>query len=242
MPLKDPFAGARGRIPQADGVVARAGGEAPIVEGHQGINITFHRQGAQQSIVSQQAGAAWGGAASLLQPVRRLLAQAAWLGVVVLLRQPRQQLGGQLHLPLPALAVAKHMGPLAQGTPQPFQPGSGGRQRKIPQQRIDPREPQPRLQPGKLPQQPRQQRRPLVLRKMAGQVPHQVGPGVGPLGLQLGQCPAVNRRLGGHGVDAEAAGAGIAGVFVCGGEPAAEGGVVEARQKLVGPIGGIIPA
>ena len=77
---------------------------------------------------------------------------------------------------------------------------------------------------------------------MASQVPHQVGPGVGPSGFQLGQCPAVDRRLGGLGVDTEAASAGIAGVFVCGGEPAAEGGVIEARQKLVGPIGGIIPA
>ena len=142
----------------------------------------------------------------------------------------------------PALAVAQHMGPLAQGTPQPPQPGSGGRHREIPQQRIDPRQPQPRLQPGELPQQPRQQRRPLGLRKMAGQVPHQVGPDVGPLGIQLGQRPAMDRRLGGLGVDAEAAGTGIAGVFVRGGEPAAEGGVVEARQKLVGPIGGIIPA
>jgi hypothetical protein len=52
----------------------------------------------------------------------------------------------------------------------------------------------------------------------------------------------MDRRLSGLGVDAEAASAGIAGLFVCGGEPAAEGGVVEARQKLVGPIGGIIPA
>ena len=77
---------------------------------------------------------------------------------------------------------------------------------------------------------------------MAGQVPHQVGPGVGPLHLQLGQCPAMDCRLGGLGVDREAAGAGIAGLIVCGGEPAAEGGVVEARQKLLGPIGGIIPA
>ena len=134
------------------------------------------------------------------------------------------------------------MGPLAKGTPQPPQPGRGGCQRKIPQQRIDPRQPQPRLQPGKLPQQPCQQRRPLGLRKMASQVPHQVGPGVGPSGFQLGQCPAVDRRLGGLGVDREAVGAGIAGVFVCGGEPAAEGGMVEASQKLLGPVGGIIPA
>ena len=177
-----------------------------------------------------------------MQPVRRLLAQAGWLGVVVLLRQPRQQLGGQLLMAAPALAVAQHMGPLAQGTPQAFQPGSGGRQREIPQQRIDPRQPQPRLQPGELPQQPRQQRRPFGLRQMAGQVPHQVGPGVGPLHLQLVQRPAADRRLGGVGVDAEAAGAGIAGVFVCGGEPAAEGGVVEARQELLGSVGGIIPA
>ena len=132
------------------------------------------------------------------------------------------------------------MGPLAQGTPQPPQPGSGGRQRKIPQQRIDSRQPQPRLQPGKLPQLPYDHHRPFRLREMAGQVPHQVGPGLGPVRFHLVQRPAVNHRLGGLGVDREAAGAGIAGVFVCGGEPAAEGGVVEARQKLVGGIGRII--
>ena len=91
------------------------------------MNFTTHRESAKQSFWGQQAGAAGGRAASLLQPVRYLLAQAAWFGVVVLFRQPSQQLRSQLLMAAPALAVAQHMGPLAQGTPQAFQPGSGGR-------------------------------------------------------------------------------------------------------------------
>ena len=42
MPLEDPFAGARGRSPQPNGVVARAGGDAPIAQ---------HRQGPHQVLM-----------------------------------------------------------------------------------------------------------------------------------------------------------------------------------------------
>ena len=38
MPLEDPFAGASGRIPQPDGAIARAGGEAPIAQQRQGVH------------------------------------------------------------------------------------------------------------------------------------------------------------------------------------------------------------
>ena len=123
--------------------------------------------------------------------MRRLLAQAALFRDPALHRQPRQQLRSQLLRPPPALAAGRqHMGPLPKRPPQPPQPVRGGRLRDIPQQGIDPRQPQARLQPGEAAQLPRHQRRPFRLREMAGQVPHQVGPGVRPFPLHLGQGPA----------------------------------------------------
>ena len=208
MPLEDGAAGAAGRIPQADGAIAAATGQAAIGKGHQRSHRTPHRQGAQKGFRGQKAGVPGARGASHLQPLFHLLPQALQWAVI---RQPRQQLGGQVLLSVPAFLVAEHMGGLAQGAAQALQLrreaglSIGGRI-EIAEEGVETRQPQAGLEPGELAQLPGDHLRPLVIAEMAGQVAHQVGAGVGAVGRHFSQGPGAELLSGYLAIHPEAAG------------------------------------
>ena len=177
--------------------------------------------------MAHKAGGEGGRAASLVEPGYGLPPQAPRFAAIV--RQPRQQLGSQLLLALPAITLVQHMGGLPQRPLQPAQPRAGSSQREISQQRIDPLLPQPRHQPGELPQRLCHHSGPLFFREVCGQVAHQVGPGVGLLAGGLCQGPAMDLLDGGGAIHHEAIGPAIA-PFIRFTQPLGQGDMIEAME------------
>jgi hypothetical protein len=98
---------------------------------------------------------------------------------------------------VPAFLVAEHMGGLAQGAAQALQlRGEAGwligGWIEVGQEGVEACQAQAGLEPGELPKLPGDHFRTLIIAEVAGQMAHQVGAGVGAVGLYFGEGPGVD--------------------------------------------------